>query len=614
MSETGSQDRLRQALKEAKALHGRGDADRALATLRGAFGPDADFSLQIRAAKWVASVEWPRLKTLRVAFLGAGVLDQLIDLTAFWLALFGYRLESYCSLYDAWRMDVLNSDGPLYRFAPEIVWFFGTRRDMRQSAAAEAVDGQKALWQAIREGAGSPVVIQNIVDAAPERVYGNLDALVADGFQYFIEEFNAGLVREVPARGVLLFDLRHLAACCGLWRWSDPAYWHHSKHPFSPSLSGFVAYHMARQIVAIRGGSKKVAVLDLDNTLWGGVIGDDGVEGIVLGNGPDGQAYQAFQAYLKALSARGIVLAVASKNDEAIAKAAFAEHPDMVLALDDIAVFKANWRNKADNIREIAEALDLGLDSFVFVDDNPAERDLVRRELPMVDVVELPPDPSGYIQALDSCAFFETIAVSDEDRARAGMYRANAARNVTRSQSTDLGEYLRGLDMVGEAGSADSRRLSRMAQLVNKSNQFHLTTTRYGEAEMAAFAADSSRVLRWYSLADRFGDYGLIAVVLLRLEEGTATIDTWAMSCRVLERGMEEFILRDILEIAGSRGCARVRGIYISSRKNGLVAGLYERLGFSALGADDDGVAGWELPVAADRTGIPLHIRKKDEE
>lgn len=623
MGEDTAAEAERRALALAKEHYAAGEFERALAVLRGSYTPDSDFSLLMRAARWTASKEWPRATPFKIAFLGGGVLSQFVELIAFWLSLYGIRLDSYCSLYDAWRMDVLNGDGPLYRFSPDIVWFFNTRRDARTHAspvpaadagyAAESmVNEQRKFWSSAQSRLPGVGVIQNSVDPAPERGYGNLDGFIADGGLHILRKYNESLASAAADSGVMMFDLAHLAECVGLRFWSDPAYWFHSKHPFSPGLSGFVAYHAARQLVAIRGLSKKAIVVDLDNTLWGGVVGDDGMDGIVLGDGPDGQAYQAFQGYLKALISRGIVLAVASKNDERTATDAFTNHPGMLLDMDDIAVFKANWRNKADNIREIAATLNLGLDSFVFVDDNPAERDLVRRELPMVDTIELPSDPSGYVRALDRMALFETVGVSGEDRARARMYKANAARTIAQSAATNLGEYLRGLEMSASRGTADDFHLSRMTQLVNKSNQFHLTTTRYGKAELETLAKSPDHILRWYSLSDKFGDYGVIAATVLRIRSLAAIIDTWAMSCRVLERGMEEFILRDLLGLAAGAGCEVLHGTYIPSAKNGLVADLYGRLGFSLRGKSDAGTTEWELSPLTDRGGIPLYITSKD--
>jgi FkbH-like protein len=326
--------------------------------------------------------------------------------------------------------------------------------------------------------------------------------------------------------------------------------------------------------------AKKCLVLDLDNTLWGGVIGDDGLAGIKLGSDADGEAFVAFQLFIKALQQRGIILAVCSKNDPETAAGVFRDHPDSVLRLEDFSVFVANWDNKADNIRDIAARLNIGLDALVFVDDNAQERDIVRRHLPEVAVVDLPDDPSGYIAALAEGRWFEAASFCLEDLERSRYYAENAQRAVVRSDYVDMDAYLDSLRMTAIIGAADSFHLPRMAQLIGKSNQFHLTGTRYGAAELAAIAARPDWFVRHIRLADRFGDNGLIACLALRRDHRTLHIDTWVMSCRVLGRTVEAFIAHQILALALANGCDRIVGCYVRSAKNNLVAGLYQRLGF----------------------------------
>jgi FkbH-like protein len=397
---------------------------------------------------------------------------------------------------------------------------------------------------------------------------------------------------------VTLFDLDEIAAAYGKRRWVDARYWHHSKHAFAFDASGLLAHEAAAMLAAAKGLAKKCLVLDLDNTLWGGVIGDDGIEGIQLGSGTDGEAFAAFQGHIKALKDRGVILAVCSKNEEANAMAPFRDHPDMRLSLDDIAVFRANWDNKADNIRAIAETLNIGLDSMVFLDDNPVERGLVRRYLPMVTVPELPSDPAGYLDVLAAGRWFETLSFGAEDRQRADYYRDNAQRAGLQSQFRDHTDYLTSLEMAAEYGDLDSFRLPRMAQLIGKSNQFHLTGTRHGEAELRRRADGIAGQARWYALRDRFGDNGLISVVVFAWSDGVLDLDTWVMSCRVLARGMEEFILNDLVDQSLQRGCTAITARYVPSAKNGLVAGLYPRLGFTETAAEPGGTRCFRLDLA----------------
>jgi FkbH-like protein len=403
------------------------------------------------------------------------------------------------------------------------------------------------------------------------------------------------LAAAAPDR-VVIFDLDHQSALFGKARWLDHRFWYHSKHPFDFDAIGRVAHVGAQILASSKGLSKKCLVLDLDNTLWGGVIGDDGLDGIKLGTDADGEAFMAFQAYVKSLKERGVILAVCSKNEEATAKEPFLRHPDMKLGLEDIAVFRANWNNKVENIRQIANTLNIGLDSLVFVDDNPAEREIVRRFLPMIEVPELPEDPSDYVNALAAGCFFETVTFSAEDKERARYYKENAQRAELQLSFTDAADYLRSLEMSSEGGSADKFHLPRMSQLINKSNQFHLTGTRYSEAELEGFSKRDDITLRFFKLRDRFGDNGLISVLVLKQEEALLVIDTWVMSCRVLGRSMEEFIAAEILDVAHARNCRAVIGRYVPSLKNKLVSGLYARLGFTLL-SDENGVTTWRRDV-----------------
>lgn len=331
--------------------------------------------------------------------------------------------------------------------------------------------------------------------------------------------------------------------------------------------------------------------------MWGGVIGDDGLDGIKLGNGADGEAYVDFQKYVKSLKERGLILAVCSKNEESAAKEVFLKHPDMQLQLDDIVVFKANWDNKADNVRAIADELEIGLDAVVFIDDNPAERELVREMLPEVTVIDLPSDPALFIRTVDDAKLFETIGFSSEDAGRSAMYKGNVQRKELEKSTTDLAGFLQGLKMQAVAKSFDDFHLPRIAQLINKSNQFHLTTTRYTEAQIKAMMHDPDFVCRYFKLKDRFGDNGLISVVILKKVNGKELfVDTWLMSCRILSRTMEDFVSNDIVSIARNMRCDKITGRYIPTKKNRLVQEHYKHLDY-ALIRDEEGVTDWEIKI-----------------
>ncbi|MGI4878245.1 MAG: HAD-IIIC family phosphatase [Janthinobacterium lividum] len=457
--------------------------------------------------------------------------------------------------------------------------------------AAAAVDAALAMLQAMVDGLGQTapggIMVATVVPPV-EPLFGSFDAVEPGSVEAMIGALNRRLVEWAAAKGIYLVDLARTAAWVGLAQWNDAAQWHSAKLPFNPDMAPLYADMVARTIAAIRGTTRKCLVLDLDNTLWGGVIGDDGLDGIYLGQGSArGEAFLAIQHAALALRQRGIVLAVCSKNDDDVARGPFRDHPDMVLKEAHIAAFVANWGDKATNLRAIAAALNIGLDSLVFLDDNPVERGQVRRELPMVAVPELPADPALYPRALLAAGYFEAVGFAQEDRDRADAYRANAERAAFAGTS-DVAGYLASLDMVADFRGFDPLNRARIAQLINKSNQFNLTTRRYTEKEVAALETDPGKVTLQVRLVDRFGDNGMISVIIV--DRATWEIDTWLMSCRVLGRRMEEAVLDQIVRAARVGGASVLTGRYIPSAKNRMVADHYARLGFApADGADGSG-------------------------
>lgn len=463
------------------------------------------------------------------------------------------------------------------------------------AAALAMIDAMVAgLEQA---GAGS-ILVASIV-APPEPLFGSFDAREPGTTEAMVAAVNAGLAERARTGSLLLVDFARVAAAIGRNHWQDAGQWHAAKLAIGPDAVPVAADAVARVLAAVRGTTRKALVLDLDNTLWGGVIGDDGVDGIALGQGSGrGEAFLAIQQMALALRQRGIVLAVCSKNDEAVARTPFRDHPDMVLREEHIAVFVANWGDKATNLRAIAAALNIGLDALVFLDDNPVERGQVRRELPMVAVPELTADPADYPRLLAGAGYFEAITFGDDDRVRADAYRANAERAAFAGTS-DMAGYLASLDMVADVRPFDAVNRARIAQLINKSNQFNLTTRRYTEREVAAMETDGSLATLQFRLADRFGDNGMIAVVILRpAGEATLEIDTWLMSCRVLGRRMEEATLAHIVAAARSRGASALLGRYLPTAKNGMVADHYDKLGFTLVERGEDGSSLWRLALA----------------
>jgi FkbH-like protein len=432
-----------------------------------------------------------------------------------------------------------------------------------------------------------------------ESLFGSLDATIAGTERHLIAEFNRALAASIAGTEDLLLDVAALAETVGLADWHDPVLWNLGKIPFANAFLPVYADFTCRLLAALRGKSRRCLILDLDNTLWSGVIGDDGLEGIVLAQGDaTGEAHLAVQRTALTLRARGIVLAVSSKNQDETARLPFQKHPEMLLRESHIAVFQANWKDKATNIKAIAEELSLGLESMVFLDDNPAERGLVRELLPEVAIPELPEDSALYARTLIASGFFEAITFSAEDRQRAEFYQDNARRLALQRDAGDVGAYLRSLQMSIHFAPFDALGRARITQLINKSNQFNLTTRRYTELEVAQAQEDPHTLTLQVRLRDTFGDNGMISVIICRRQGSEWDIDTWLMSCRVLSRGVERAVLNEIVRQARERGITRLVGRYIPTERNELVKHHYEQLGFEALATQDQGVTVWTLSVA----------------
>ena len=433
--------------------------------------------------------------------------------------------------------------------------------------------------------------------APSELLLGSLDVGSPGTLRASIARFNSLLVPNVMARGDVLVDVEWLAQCVGLENWYDDRYWYLARLPFAQKVLPLYADFVTRVLAAIRGKSRKCLVLDLDNTLWGGVIGDDGIEGIALDQGdPQGEAFRAVQTAAADLRRRGVVLAVCSKNDESVARQAFRSHPGMVLKEDDIAVFMVNWDDKATNIERIAQQLDLGLDSMVLLDDNPVERALVRETLPEVAVPELGGDPSQFGRLLFVAGYFESVAFTADDLARAEQYKGNAERSLLLQSTRNLDEFLRSLEMRIDFAPFTALTRKRVTQLINKTNQFNVTTPRYTETQVKAFEESHAYFTLQVSVRDRFGDNGIIGVVICAIRPTEWEIDTMLLSCRVLNRMVEEAIFNRIVQEAKRAGANSVTGKFVPTARNGIAKGLFQRMGFEPRSdARDSGQ--WVLQV-----------------
>ncbi|MGI4830050.1 MAG: HAD-IIIC family phosphatase [Janthinobacterium lividum] len=556
--------------------------------------------------RYIAEHGSPALPTIRLALLGSSTFSHLLPGIRLGALRRGLLVELYTGPYGLYRQELADPTSGLHAFRPEIVCFAFDAQHLAGSEGATVADAMANLrtcWQAA-QALGATVLQQTVLPRLPLLMGNNEDRLQTSPAAV-VQGINQSLREQAKEHGVYLLSVDTMAAQDGLAQWFEPALWYSAKQEIHPRATVVYGDQMGRLLAALRGRSAKCLVLDLDNTLWGGVIGDDGMDGIALGQGsPTGEAFIAFQRYAKQLGQRGVILAVCSKNDLENAAAPFDSHTEMILRRADIACFVANWQDKAQNLRFIAETLNIGLDSLVFVDDNPAERRLIRSELPMVAVPELPEDPAEYVSTLVDAGYFEAVELTAEDAKRTELYRANASREALRQTSTDLGSYLRGLDMELIWSPFDTAGFKRIVQLINKTNQFNLTTRRYTDAEATVLMANPDAMTLQLRLTDVHGDNGMIGVVIgLRTagnssdDESLLDLDTWLMSCRVLGRGVEEATLNLVCERARAMGCTGVVGHFRPSAKNSMVREHFAKLGFDLQKTNEDGSTDWLLPL-----------------
>ena len=496
--------------------------------------------------------------------------------------------------YNQIDAQVMDPGSELYRFAPNAVLiqmcteklyeaFCAAPLNCRSSFAEDTYARIVRIWEQMNTNIAATILQCNF-PLMDDGVFGQFGSKTADSFLFQQRKLNFLLMQGCQdVKNVYLIDLDSIQATVGRKAFSDPKLYYIAKMPISVDVLPEIAKKVLDQIQALRGITKKCVVLDLDNTLWGGVIGDDGLSGIQIGELGTGHAFSDFQAWLKELKNRGMLLAVCSKNNEPAAKEPFEKHPEMVLRLEDISMFVANWEDKASNIRNIQKTLNIGMDSLVFLDDNPFERNLVHSMIPEITVPELPEDPALYLQYLRNLGLFETASYSAEDAGRTQQYRQQAERAVFESSFQSYEDYLEGLAMKAVAAPFDVFHYPRIAQLTQRSNQFNLRTVRYTEAEIEAISKNDNKITLYFTLKDKFGDHGLISVVILDKQGQELFVSEWLMSCRVLKRGMEEFIINKILQTAADNGFRKVIGEYIPTPKNAMVKDLYEKMGFDRI-------------------------------
>lgn len=493
--------------------------------------------------------------------------------------------------YDQIEIQVFDPASKLYRYEPEMILLFMSTQKLyeafceskeRKRFAENVFQKIRGYYDALESGSNAKI-IQPLFLEINDMVFGNFGMGVAESFICQTKKLNLLLMQYQSEDGnVFLIDLNRILAENGSRHFFDHAQYCNSKLAISLESLPDLAHEIISIAKAIKGHVRKCIVLDLDNTLWGGVIGDDGLDGIELGELGAGHAFCEFQLWLRELKRRGIILCVCSKNNEDIAKEPFEKHPDMMLKLDDIALFVANWEDKASNIRYIQETLNIGMDSMVFIDDNPFERELVKSAIPDITVPDMPEDPALYVSCLQTLNLFETVSYSENDEKRTKQYQEEIGRKKLEKSFHNLDDYLIGLQMEGAAAAFSEFYYPRIAQLTQRSNQFNLRTIRYTEADIEKIAKDDRYLTLYFTLKDKFGDYGLVSVVIMEKQGETGFIDTWLMSCRVLKRGMEEFVINAVVAAAGKAGIKKVVGEYIPTRKNAMVSHLYEGFGFKA--------------------------------
>ncbi len=581
----------------------------------------------LRIAREIRSTTKSNLEPIRVAFLSSFTFEFIDPFLVVEAARQGLHATTYFGAFGQFEQEIGHAGSMLRRFEPQALVLAMRPEDIEPDAVFRyyATHGKRyaeltgeitarllGLIRAFREWSQAPVLIANLALPA-ELPLGLFDANARDTLTYSVAQANAELRERITAEAdAIIWDYAGLVRSCGAAAWTDRRLWSLARTPIAPAVQPRLAKHLTRTLCGVRRRPAKCLVLDLDNTIWGGVIGDDGMEGIQLSDDYPGNVYKEFQRSALALMDRGILLTVVSKNDPDVVDQVFREHPEMLIRWEHLAATRINWEPKSKNIREMAAELNLGVDAMVLFDDNPVERAEVRANAPEVAVIEVPQDPLGYQEALWACAHFDQVSLSEEDRGRTEMYRAERERRALAQSFESVDDFLTSLEMVAEVGEVSASTLARVTQLVNKTNQFNLTTRRRSQAEIEALAKDPSHVLAWLRIRDRFGDQGLVAVGFLRVDGETGTIDTFLMSCRMMNRHVEDALLAYLAERAQALGNKRLVGEYFPTKKNAMVKDFYSRHGFEPQEELEGGGQRYAIPMDSHELAWPQVISRPD--
>lgn len=540
--------------------------------------------------------DFTNLKKIKISLLSDTASQLLVQAIRGYGYEYSYDLDIFEADFNQIDRQIMDHSSELYEHEADITIIYESSHkllnkfnklpaELKKDFAANHIEHLDMLIRTLSSKLKTKIIYLNLAEIN-DTVYGNYANKLNNSFVFQQRKFNY-LLMEKAAETPELFicDLSAIQSLYGKKQLFSPSIYINTEMVLSIDILPKVAHGILSIVAAMNGRMNKCIILDLDNTTWGGIIGDDGIENIQVGTLGIGKAFTELQYWVKSLQQRGIIIAVCSKNTESVAKEPFEKHPDMVLRLDDIAVFIANWENKADNIRQIQSILNIGFDSMVFLDDNPFERNIVRENIPGICVPELPQDPAEYLQYLYSLNLFETISVSNEDAERTKLYQTESKRVIQQQKFTNEDDFLKDLNMLSVVESFNKFNIPRVAQLSQRSNQFNLRTVRYTDADIETLVSSEDFHTFSFTLEDKFGDNGLICVIILKKENNsTLFIDTWFMSCRVLKRGMEQFVLNIIANFAKENGVTILKGEYIPTAKNEMVKDHYKNLGFEESG------------------------------
>ncbi len=534
-------------------------------------------------------------REIKIAVLGNCATQFFSNAVQGYAKISGLNVNLFDTDYNQIDTQLLNKNSEVYEFMPDVIvlWmatdklyeeFLDMGIGARVKFAEIYMKKIESYWDLIAIYSQAKILQFNFTEIN-DKVLGQYSAKVPSTFIYQIRKLNYLLEESMcQHNNVYPVDVLAIQIQMGQEKFYDAPLYYNAKMSVAINALPYIAKAVTDVLQAMEGKIKKCIVCDLDNTLWGGVIGDDGLGNIEIGELGQGHAFTNLQKWLKQLKEYGIILAVCSKNNEEIAKEPFEKHEEMVLKLEDISVFVANWNDKASNIKWIQRCLNIGMDSLVFLDDNSFERNLVRQMIPDIEVPELPEDPALYLEYLQNNNYFETASFSIDSTDRTKQYKAEFERKQLEMTFTSIDEYLKNLEMIGEAKEFEPIRYARIAQLTQRSNQFNLRTIRYTEDDIERLAKDENYLTLYFTLKDRFGDHGLVSVVILKKVSKTELfIDTWLMSCRVLKRGMEEFVINSVVEQAKDKGFKKILAEYIPTPKNKMVEDIYIKMGFAPV-------------------------------